>query len=210
MARWANRAQAFRNHRSLPEWRACPSSFAGTDLHIGILFAVAAVIFIHLLFWKTSFGFRLRILGPAPRPRFMWACLWHAASWRLMPCRWPCRSCGAIEVLGVHLRLIEGFSAGLASVLLPSPFWPRSIRWLYCRRIVSWHAGTGSLAMQREVGVPSSLVFIIQGLTMIFVLAALGVSRARGGPEHGHIHPSRHPLATIRIATPLCSRRWAD
>jgi simple sugar transport system permease protein len=33
----------------------------------------------------------------------------------------------------------------------------------------------GALAMQREIGVPSSLVFVIQGLTMVFVLCAMGV-----------------------------------
>ncbi len=35
---------------------------------------------------------------------------------------------------------------------------------------------TGALAMQPQVGVPSSLVLVIQGLTMIFVLCALGRS----------------------------------
>jgi ABC-type uncharacterized transport system permease subunit len=35
------------------------------------------------------------------------------------------------------------------------------------------------LAMQREIGVPSSLVFVIQGLTMVFVLCALGISLRR-------------------------------
>ena len=35
---------------------------------------------------------------------------------------------------------------------------------------------TGALAMQRQVGVPSSLVLVIQGLTMIFVLCGIGRS----------------------------------
>jgi ABC-type uncharacterized transport system permease subunit len=35
---------------------------------------------------------------------------------------------------------------------------------------------TGALAMQRQVGVPSSLVLVIQGLTMVFVLCAIGRS----------------------------------
>jgi ABC-type uncharacterized transport system permease subunit len=37
----------------------------------------------------------------------------------------------------------------------------------------------GALAMQREVGVPSSLVFVIQGLTMVFVLCAIGLGARR-------------------------------
>jgi general nucleoside transport system permease protein len=30
----------------------------------------------------------------------------------------------------------------------------------------------GSLSMQRQIGVPSALVVVIEGLTMLFVLAA--------------------------------------
>ena len=37
----------------------------------------------------------------------------------------------------------------------------------------------GALAMQREVGVPSSLVFVIQGLTIAFVLSAVGIGTQR-------------------------------
>jgi simple sugar transport system permease protein len=33
--------------------------------------------------------------------------------------------------------------------------------------------------MQREVGVPSSLVFVIQGLMMVFVLCAFGIGIRR-------------------------------
>jgi simple sugar transport system permease protein len=33
--------------------------------------------------------------------------------------------------------------------------------------------------MQREVGVPSSLIFVIQGLTMLFVLCAIGIGIRR-------------------------------
>ena len=38
---------------------------------------------------------------------------------------------------------------------------------------------TGALAMQRAVGVPSPLVSVIQGLTMIFILSAMGLSARR-------------------------------
>ena len=36
---------------------------------------------------------------------------------------------------------------------------------------------TGALSMQRQIGIPSSLVLVIQGLSLIFVLCAVG----RGG-----------------------------
>src|SRR5262249_10465401 len=36
---------------------------AGTDLHVGVLIALAAVAIGHIALWRTPFGFRLRILG---------------------------------------------------------------------------------------------------------------------------------------------------
>jgi general nucleoside transport system permease protein len=87
---------------------------------------------------------------------------------------------GAVEVLGVHYRLIQGFSAGfgfnavaiaLLASLNPIAVLPAGLFFGFLE--------TGALAMQREIGVPSSLVFVIQGLTMVFVLCALGISLRR-------------------------------
>ena len=78
-----------------------------------------------------------------------------------------------IEVLGVHRRLIEGFSLGfgfkavtvaLLGALEPLAIVPAS---LFVGLLEA-----GSLSMQRQVGVPSALVVVIEGLTMLFVLAA--------------------------------------
>ncbi|MEO5926273.1 MAG: ABC transporter permease, partial [Bryobacteraceae bacterium] len=87
---------------------------------------------------------------------------------------------GAVEVLGVHFRLIEGFSQGIgftavAVALLglvdPLTIVPAALFFGFLQ--------AGSLAMQREVGVPSSLIYVIQGLSTVFVLCALGFERWR-------------------------------
>ncbi len=67
-------------------------------------------------------------------------------------------------MLGVHYRLIEGFSAGfgfnavavaLIASVNPIAVLPAGLFFGFLE--------AGALAMQREVGVPSSLVFVIQG-----------------------------------------------
>ena len=76
-------------------------------------------------------------------------------------------------MLGVHHRLIEGFSLGfgfkavtvaLLGALEPLAVAPAS---LFVGLLEA-----GSLSMQRQIGVPSALVSVIEGLTMFFVLAA--------------------------------------
>jgi len=87
---------------------------------------------------------------------------------------------GGVEVLGVHYRLIEGFSLGfgfnavaiaLLAAMNPIAVLPAGLFFGFLE--------AGALAMQRQVGVPSSLVFVIQGLTMVFVLCAMGVGIKR-------------------------------
>jgi general nucleoside transport system permease protein len=155
-----------------------PRLLPGTDLHLGFLMAVLAVIGGYLLLWRTTFGFRLRLLGASRRaatyagiaePRCALAVMTLAGALAGLA--------GAIEVLGVHYRLIEGFSAGfgfnavavaLIASINPIGVLPAGL-FFGCLE-------AGALAMQRELGVPSSLVFVIQGLTMVLVLCVMGLS----------------------------------
>jgi ABC-type uncharacterized transport system permease subunit len=159
-----------------------PKLLPGTDLHMGILFAILAAIGGYILLWRTTFGFRLRVLGASPQaaiyagiaaPRCVLGVMTLAGALAGIA--------GGIEVLGVHYRLIEGFSAGFGfnavAVALIASINPIAV---FPAGLFFGFLEAGALAMQREVGVPSSLVFVIQGLTMIFVLCAIGlVSRAQ-------------------------------
>ena len=153
----------------------------GSDLHAGILVAIAVVVAGHALLWRTPFGFRLRVLGasvPAATyagistSRTLFAAMALAGSLAGLA--------GGVEVLGVHYRLIEGFSAGfgfnavaiaLLGGLNPIAVLPAGLFFGFLE--------TGALAMQRSVGVPSSLVAVIQGLTMVFILCAMGLAARR-------------------------------
>ena len=87
---------------------------------------------------------------------------------------------GGIAVVGVHYRLMQGFSQGygfnavaiaLLAGLNPVFVLPAGLFFGFLE--------AGALAMQREIGVPSSLVYVIQGLTIIFVLCAMGIGASR-------------------------------
>ncbi|QCK87598.1 ABC transporter permease [Phreatobacter aquaticus] len=157
-----------------------PKLISGTDLHIGILLAVVVVVALHVLFWRTTFGFRLRIMGESRSAADYVGLSVPRATMRVMLLAGGLAGlAGGIEVLGVHLRLIEGFSAGFGfnavAVALLASLNPLAV---LPAGLFLGFLEAGALAMQREVGVPSSLVFVIQGLTMIFVLCAIGIGGA--------------------------------
>src|SRR5262249_30096949 len=97
----------------LPRASWLPRIQAGGDLHAGIVLAVMMVVVGHALLWRMPFGFRLRVLGAsAPAavyagispPRVLFGVMGLAGALAGLA--------GAVEVLGVHYRLIDGFSHG--------------------------------------------------------------------------------------------------
>lgn len=155
-----------------------PKLVPGTDLHLGIAIAVAAALGANYLLWRTTLGFRWRVVGASlPAARYAGVSHGRAVFGMMGTAGALAGLAGAIECLGVHYRLIEGFSAGfgfnavaiaLMGALNPLYVLPSALFFGFLE--------TGALAMQRQVGVPSSLVLVIQGLTMIFVLCGIGRS----------------------------------
>jgi simple sugar transport system permease protein len=156
-----------------------PKLVARTDLHIGIVLAVLAAVAAHIVLWHTVIGFRWRLAGASERASHYAGVSRARSVFGLMLVSGVLSGiAGAIEVLGVHYRLIEGFSLGfgfnaIAIALLATlkPLWviPAALFFAFLE--------TGALSMQRQIGIPSSLVLVIQGLSLIFVLCAVG----RGG-----------------------------
>jgi simple sugar transport system permease protein len=153
-----------------------PKLVARTDLHVGIVIAVVAAIAAHIVLWHTVIGFRWRLAGASDKAAHYAGVSRARSVLGLMVVSGVLSGiAGAIEVLGVHYRLIEGFSLGfgfiaIAIALLATlkPLWviPAALFFAFLE--------TGALSMQRQIGIPSSLVLVIQGLSLIFVLCAIG------------------------------------
>jgi len=164
-----------------PEQAWLPALVPGTDLHIGIILAIVAVVVCHFGFWHTPWGFRLRLIGSTDTAAaYAGVSAARGFAGVMLLAGALAGVAGAVEVLGVHYRLIQGFSQGfgfnavaiaLLASLNPAAVLPAGLFFGFLE--------AGSLAMQREIGVPSSLIYVIQGLTMIFVLCALGISWRR-------------------------------
>jgi simple sugar transport system permease protein len=158
-------------------WLSKP--WPGTELHVGLALAVAAALAAQAVLWRSVVGFHWRVLGLAPRAA-RYAGL-HPGVQRVAVMAVGggfAGLAGGIEVLGVHYRLIEGFSTGfgftaiaiaLAATASPLAAIPAALFFAALE--------TGALAMQRQTGLPSALVLVIEGLALLFVLMA---QRGRG------------------------------
>lgn len=144
------------------------------DFHIGIAVAVVAAGVLSFVLWKTPFGFAIRVAGRSRLATAYAGLSLSAITWGVMLSAGALAGiAGGTEILGLHHRLIEGFSSGfgfkavtvaLLGALEPAATIPAAI--------FIGLLETGSLAMQRQIGVPSALVVVIEAITMLFVLVA--------------------------------------
>jgi simple sugar transport system permease protein len=144
------------------------------DAHGGFFIALIAAAALSFVLWRTPFGFALRVAGRS-RPAAAYAGFsLPLLTWSVMLLAGALAGlAGGIEVLGVHRRLIEGFSLGFGfkavTVALLGALEPLAVA---PAALFVGLLEAGSLSMQRQIGVPSALVSVIEGLTMLFVLAA--------------------------------------
>ncbi len=144
------------------------------NAHVGFLIAIVAAAALSFTLWRTRFGFALRVAGNS-RPAAIYAGFSLSfLTWSVMLLAGALAGlAGGIEVLGLHRRLIEGFSLGFGfkavTVALLGALEPLAI---VPAALFVGLLEAGSLSMQRQIGVPSALVVVIEGLTMLFVLAA--------------------------------------
>jgi simple sugar transport system permease protein len=153
----------------------------GSQLHVGVVVGPLAAVGAFVLLRYTTLGFAIRVMGASRSAATYAGFSVSRLTIGLMLLSGALAGlAGAVEVLGIHYRLIEGFSNGfgfnavvvaLLGALHPLAIVPAGLFFGFLE--------AGALSMQREVGVPSSLVSVIQGLTMLFVLAALPSSSQR-------------------------------
>ncbi|MBU2329360.1 MAG: ABC transporter permease [Alphaproteobacteria bacterium] len=149
-----------------------PLLFDGMRAHAGIFIALGAALLVWLVLMRSRLGYEMIVTGLNPRAaqfggivvgrrQIMAACLAGALA----------GLAGLVEVLGVHHRLMDGMAEGtgfigivaaLLGKLHPVGVVIASI--LYAGMTV------GGDAMQRQAGLPGSIVFMIQSMIVLFIL----------------------------------------
>jgi simple sugar transport system permease protein len=164
----------------LAETADLPLLFGSGRFHIGPIIAVLAAIGAYFLLWRTPLGFRLRAVGLSE----------HAARYAGIPVRRTivlaltlsgamAGLAGAILVFGSesHRMVTDGSTMGftgaagfngIVAALFGGlhPLWTIPASFLFGGLLV------GGNVLQRAVQVPSALIIAINGLVVIFVVAA--------------------------------------
>lgn len=153
----------------------------GTRLHLGFLIGLLLAGGLWFLLRRTMWGFRLRAVGAGPRAAAVSgrinsnrmlgvALLWSGAI---------CGLGGGVEITGVTRALFMNLSPGYGftaiAVALLARLHPIGV---VATGILFGALEAGAGAMQREVGVPAVVVFVVQAWVVI-VMAVVGARGAR-------------------------------
>lgn len=150
---------------------------AGTRLHLGLPLAILLCLGLRVLYSRTRWGFRLRALGAGPRAaiitgrvppgRYLAVALLGSAAMAGLA--------GGAEVSGVSYALFQNLSPGygftaIAAVLL-ARLDPAGLL-VTALLFAALEAGAG--AMQREAGIPSVAVYVVEAVVILVVVVAEG------------------------------------
>ncbi|HEX2723326.1 MAG TPA: ABC transporter permease [Gemmatimonadaceae bacterium] len=160
--------------KSIVEIARLPVILPGTRLHLGFILGMVAALVLQWLFRRTAAGFRIRIVGVAPR-----------AAWSAGKVNVPRTSftvfvlsgalagiAGGVEVTGVTFALYENLSPGYGytaiAVALIAGLRPLPI---IASGVFIGILETGALSVQRELAIPASVASVAEAMLILAVLA---------------------------------------
>jgi general nucleoside transport system permease protein len=164
----------------MPEGMTLPTLLEGTRLHAGLLLGLAAAVVVFVLMRKTPVGFTMRVVGLNPRAARV-AGISVSANIVIASCLSGslAGAAGAVEVAGIHHKLLEGISPGFGYMAIVVSLLGRNNP----AGIVGAALGiavlqVGSMSMQRLAGVPTSISWILMGLLVMLILGRTTIFRS--------------------------------
>lgn len=145
---------------------------SGSRLHMGLLIGLALIGLYYLLMFRLPLGFKIRAVGQNP----------HAAAYAGIKVKKHivlamalsgglAGVAGMSEIFGLHLRLYNGFSAGYGFdavvIALLGRLHPLGV---LLAALFFGALRVGATAMQNAVQVPVAVVYVIQGVSVLFIL----------------------------------------
>ncbi|MFV1948609.1 MAG: ABC transporter permease [Anaerolineales bacterium] len=168
---WQEPGSYYYNTIKFPESAWLPLLF-GTRLHLGFVIALIASVVVYFIMWKLKLGFEIRATGDNPVASLYKGININRISLVVMLISGALAGlAGGIEILGIHHKLIYGFSSafGFTGILIAllGRMHPLGV---ILASIFFGALHNGASAMQIYSDVPRSLVSLIMGLIIIMML----------------------------------------
>lgn len=154
------------------------------DLHTGVFIAVAMAVLVHVFLFLSRAGFRLRLVGESPRAAR--AARHPVTSTQVLAMGLSGGLCGlaaGVEYTGMTGQIGVGFAQGWGFLAIPAALLGNlhpigvTLSSLYFGGLF---AGSGNLA--RFGGAAQTLVYVIQGVAVLGLIAVLETLRRRAQP----------------------------
>jgi simple sugar transport system permease protein len=163
--------------RQVAQTARLPVILPGTDLHFGLILALIAAGLVYVLLFHTPLGFQLRMVGANPvAARYAGVKVTRMTVLAMALSGALAGLAGAVEILGVQFRLLSGFSPGWGfdsiAVALVGQLHPVG---LLLSALFFAALRTGAISMQTAVGLPVVEVYVIQGLTVLFMMVGTAI-----------------------------------
>lgn len=186
-------SQVYPQTSTIAPFTQLPVILEGTRLHIGFILAIAAGF---IAWWgvrNTAAGFRLRLTGANPRAARIAGMINVERTTRnvFLISGALAGLAGAIEVHGVTFALYENISPGYGytaiAVALLAGLNPA---WVIASGILFGALEAGASALQRDAGVPSTLVWVVEAAV---ILTVLGTESYRSRRSRQFVAPELAP-----------------
>ena len=162
-----------------------PPILPKTQAHAGIFLGLALAVLLTLAFALSAWGYRVDAVGQNPTAaRYAGIPVDRTILGVMALSGGLAGLAGSSEVLGLKYRLFEGFSPGYGfdavAIALLSRGNPAAVI------VTAFFFGilrSGANVMQRSASVPVSIIYAIQGLTVLFVAISLAIEEKRKKAE---------------------------
>lgn len=165
---------AFPMSETFPEASWLPNLLAGSRLHMGLILALVMMFLVWGLLWHTTYGYEMRAVGENPRAS---ACagisLNHNILLSSLISGGLAGLAGVSEVTGLHHKLMEGISPNYGYLAVIVALLGRNHPFgVLIAALGLAMLQVGSLSMQRNAGIPTSISSIILAVIVLLILAS--------------------------------------
>jgi ABC-type uncharacterized transport system permease subunit len=174
-------SEQFPQSAAVPPSAQLPRFDIGAPVHLGFWLALAAAVVLAVLLARTAIGYEMKVISSSPR----------AAQYAAIPVRRRLllSVCvagglaglgGAVEILGVQVRLVPDFMPGVAfTAIVVALLGQNKPLGVVLAGLFIGGLFNGAESMQRATTTPSVIVYAVEALVVIFLLVGMNLRAGR-------------------------------